>query len=108
MDNDEYFPPGASSREIGIRRRVHRLAEFYQHLLIYTGVISLLWVVNAYTVYTAVQPGKGYAWWVIWPTLGWGIGLLIHALSVLPVWSLFSPEWEERKVKELMDRERTS
>jgi hypothetical protein len=30
----------------------------------------------------------------------------VHGLSVLPYWSFFSQEWEDRKVKELMQKER--
>ena len=33
------------------------------------------------------------------------IGLLMHGLSVLPFWSYFSQEWEEKKVKALMERD---
>ena len=106
MDHDEYYPPGTPTREIAIRRRVHRIAEFYQHLLVYVGVNGLLWLVNAFTVYQSTKDIKWTSWWALWVTLGWGIGLLTHATTVLPIWSFFSPEWEERKVKELMERER--
>jgi hypothetical protein len=102
----ETYPPGTPEREIAIRRQVHRIAEFYRHVLVYVMVIGLLWMVNAYTIYHSAQSGKWFLWWAIWPTLGWGIGLLAHGITVLPVWSFFSQEWEDRKVKELMARRR--
>ena len=43
--------------------------------------------------------------WAHWPTIGWGIGLTIHGLSVFAGRSFFGAEWEEKKVEELMARE---
>ena len=116
MSRKPTFPPGTPEREIAIRRRVHRIAEFYRHVMVYVIVISLLWLLNAFQLYKGTQPdmaaiydglqsAKWHSWWAIWPTLGWGIGLLTHGITALPVWGFFSEEWEERKVKELMERE---
>ena len=105
MNDDEFYAPGTPDREISIRRRVHRIAEFYRHLLVYAIVIGLLWALNALTVFQSTKELKWYFWWAMWPTLGWGIGLLAHAISVLPMWGLFSQDWEDRKVKELLERE---
>ena len=106
MHNDDDYPPGTPQREIAIRRRVHRIAEFYRHLMVYVIIIGLLWIVNAFTINNGTLPTKWYSWWAIWPTLGWGIGLLTHGITALPVWGFFSEEWEDRKVKELMERDR--
>lgn len=106
MSNDEYFPPGTPDREISIRRRVHRLAEFYRHALIYVIIIGMLWVLNAIMIQYNGRVTTWTSWFAIWPTLGWGIGLITHGITVLPVWGFFSQDWEDRKVKELMERER--
>ena len=107
MDNDrDEYPPGMPEREITIRRRVHRIAEFYQHGMIYAFVIGLMAVANAFAIYSGTPAGSGQSWWVIWPAVGWGIGVVTHAITVLPVWGFFSHEWEDRKVNELMERER--
>ncbi len=106
MDNDEYFPPGTPAREISIRRRVHRLAEFYRHLLVFVIAIGLLWILNALTIQASNRPATWTSWWAIWATMGWGIGLFVHAITVLPVWGFFSQDWEDRKVQELLERER--
>lgn len=105
--DDELILPGMSERELNIRRRVHRLAEFYRHAIVYVIVNGAFWAVNAWVIFNSPSPAKWYTWWAIWPTLGWGIGILTHGLSVLPLWSFFSQDWEDKKVKELMERVRT-
>ena len=105
MANDDY-PPGMHERERTIRKRVHRIAEFYQHGMMYVLVIGLLAGANAFAIYNGTPAGRWQTWWVIWPALGWGIGVIAHGITVLPVWGFFSHEWEDRKVKELMERER--
>lgn len=44
--------------------------------------------------------------WCIFPILGWGIGLSIHALAVLGTPRLFSREMEER-IKENWNQEQS-
>ena len=107
MDNNsDDYSPGMPERERTIRQRVHRIAEFYQHGMIYLLVIGLLAVVNAVAIYNSTPSSKWQYWGVIWPAFGWGIGVIVHGITVLPVWGFFSHEWEDRKVKELMERER--
>lgn len=104
--DDELILPGMSEREIAIRRRVHRLAEFYRHVVVYVFVIGGLWGINAWMFLSAGHAGpRWFSWWAIWPTFGWGIGLCAHGLSVAPFASFFSQDWEDRKVKALMERD---
>ncbi len=102
--NDELILSGMSEREIAIRRRVHRLAEFYRHGFVYLIVNSCLWALNFWMLWGSPAQSKWYAYWAIWPTFGWGIGLISHGLSVLPFWNFFSQDWEDKKVKALMER----
>jgi hypothetical protein len=102
--DDEIITPGMTEREIYIRRRVKRLAEFYRHLSMYVVVMTIVWLISFVTMKSV--PKNWWAWWPIWPTLGWGLGVLAHGLSVLPRAGFFSMEWEEKKVRELMNRER--
>jgi amino acid transporter len=99
------FPLNASEREIAIRRRVHRIAEFYQHLVVFVIIVAAMWAINAWQIADSAQPTKWHSWWALWPTLGWGIGVLTHGITVAPMWNFFSLDWEERKVKELLARE---
>ena len=56
------------------RKRVEAKIGFYIHLAVYVCVNALLVGVNL-----TVSPD---ALWVVWPMLGWGIGLLFHGLAV--------------------------
>lgn len=51
----------------------HKLA-FYSNLITYVIVISFLWVMNLYST-----PGH---LWAIWPTLGWGLGVVVQGLHL--------------------------
>jgi hypothetical protein len=80
--------------------RVKELKGFYTHATVYVLVNIGLFVINLLT---------GGGWWFYWPLLGWGVGLGIHALSVFAFGAGGGPwgrEWEERKTRELMDRDR--
>jgi two-component system LytT family sensor kinase len=79
------------------RRRVRRLREFDVHLAIFVvaigGIALLNWIVSP------------TFWWVVFPAIGWGIGLAAHAVSVFFEDSLLGSAWEERKTREIVERE---
>lgn len=79
------------------QQRVEELKGFYIHIAVYAIVILGLLGINLLT-------WGGYLW-VAWPALGWGVGVAIHAATVLGIGRFFGPEWEERKTRELMERE---
>jgi hypothetical protein len=76
------------------RRRVVALKGFYIHLLVFALVVAVLAVVNLAT---------GRPWWVLWVVLGWGIGVLVHALTVFGQTSRAIAAWENRKMREFME-----
>jgi len=78
------------------KKRVEEIRGFYQHLLTYVLVNAFLFILNLLT-----SPG---AWWFYWPLLGWGIGIGAHAASVFAIGGLWGEDWEERKVKQLMEK----
>jgi hypothetical protein len=100
--DDEVILPGMNEREIYIRRRVRRMAEFYRHLAYYVVVSVVLFVAN-YLMLPA-KPPSANIWWAFYPIAGWGIGVVIHALTVFSPIGFFSLDWEERKVRELIRR----
>ena len=75
---------------------VRDIKAFYHHLIQYLLTMLLLAGINWW-----FTPGT---LWVIWPALGWGIGIVWHGLSVFEVITLFSPEWEQRQVKKRLAR----
>ncbi len=79
------------------RKRVRDLKDFYSHLGTYLVVNALLVAIN---LTSAPDP-----FWAIWPIVGWGIGLLSHAVSVFGLFGLGTQDWEERKVRELMQQQ---
>jgi sensor histidine kinase YesM len=84
---------------IRARKRVKEIRSFYLSVSLYCVIIPCLWLINYLTL------GNSKAWWAHWPTLGWGIGLTIQAMTTFAGRSFFGSEWEARKVDELMARE---
>lgn len=78
------------------RRRVHQLKGFYIHMTVFVGIMLMLLVINLVT-----SPG---VWWVQWAFLGWGVGVIAHTLVVFGLAGWLGPEWEERKIRELMGK----
>ena len=85
MDDDQDY--------LRARRRVKAIKGFYVHVSIFLLVVAFLFVVNVMT------PGL---WWVEWVFLGWGIGVLAHAIAVFGLASWLDSDWEEKKVREIM------
>jgi hypothetical protein len=55
------------------KRQVARLKGFYIHLTVFVLVMIGLTAINVYL---------GQPYWVLWVLLGWGIGLIGHAIGV--------------------------
>lgn len=78
------------------RCQVRRLCGFYAHLSVYLAVNAGLLIINLFSA-----PGR---LWVVWPLAGWGIAIVIHGASVFLGGRWFGREWEERKIREIMER----
>lgn len=74
-------------------KRVKDLKGFYGNLTSYCLVIPFLLILNLMTAPNHL--------WFYWPMLGWGLGLTIHAVSTFGI----GKNWEEKKIKELMQEE---
>ncbi len=81
------------------KERVDALRSFYIHLLTYLLVNTSLFVLNLLT------RGRNGNWWFYWPLFGWGIGLASHAITVFGIFGLFGHGWEERKIREMMEKD---
>jgi len=80
------------------KKRVSEIKEFYQHLATYVVINGMLVVINLLT--------SPQYFWFVWPLLGWGIGVALHALSVFG--GVWGKDWEERKINEIMGKDRRS
>jgi len=86
-------------------KRVKKIKGFYRHLMVYIVINIMLIIINIQNL----DKGESYFQFKNFMTaFFWGIGLVAHGLSVFGPQILFSKEWEERKIKELMDKERTN
>jgi hypothetical protein len=82
------------------RKRVEEIKGFYGNLISYVIVNVGLMVINLLT-----SPAH---LWFFWPMLGWGIGVLFHGMKVFNYMPFFGKDWEEKKIKEYMDKEEQS
>ncbi len=73
--------------------RAKELKRFYSHLGTYIVMNIFFFVLNYFTSY-------GH-WWFYWPMLGWGLAIALRAIKVFG----FGSEWEERKAKEIYEKE---
>ena len=78
------------------RRHARNVRSWYMHAVIYVLVIGGLLVLNLLQ-----NPGR---LWVGWSAFGWGLGLLAHGLSVFVRPNFFGAEWEERKIREYLEK----
>ena len=83
------------------KKRVKRVKGFYIHFLVYICVNLFI----AYLNYEDLKPGESYFQWQNFFTLFfWGIGLAAHGLSVFLPNFILGKDWEEKKIRELMDK----
>jgi hypothetical protein len=82
-------------KAVRAQERVYEITGFYLHLAVFVVVIIGLFFVNM-----ATDPGD---WWVQWVVLGWGIGVLTHALAVFGRLPKAFVDWQLRKIKEIKD-----
>jgi fatty acid desaturase len=75
------------------KRRLGAIKGFYIHLAVFTLVVAGL---------LAVDLATGGEWWVHWVLLGWGIGVVAHAIAVFGRLPRAVTEWEQRKLRQLM------
>ncbi|MGX7668324.1 2TM domain-containing protein [Flavobacterium pedocola] len=79
------------------KNRVKEIKEFYTHLMVYLIVNMFLLAINLLTSPKHI--------WFFWPMLGWGVGVVVHALKTFSALPFLGKEWEERKIKEFMEEE---
>lgn len=86
-------------------KRVKRIKGFYTHLIVYVVINTMLIIVNY------DHADVNYHFWryqTFNTPFFWGIGLFIHGLSVFLPGMVLGKNWEEKKIKELMDKEKNN
>jgi len=86
-------------------KRVKKIKGFYTHAIVYVFVNIMIVFLNVKNL----DPGETYFQFKNFMTVFfWGIGLLAHGLSVfVPNW-IMGQNWEERKIKEFMEKEKAN
>ncbi|MFH4967256.1 2TM domain-containing protein [Gaetbulibacter sp. M240] len=83
------------------QKRVKEIKGFYWHLFWYL-------VINIFLIYVFTRE-SGELFWsfsTFSTAIFWGIGISFHALRVFGKNVFFSKSWEQRKMKEFMEKER--
>jgi hypothetical protein len=85
-------------------KRVRKIKGFYTHLIVYLVINVMIIIINI----QSLEKGESYFQLRNFTTaFFWGIGLLAHTLSTfMPNW-IFGQNWEEKKIQELIEKEKS-
>lgn len=86
----------AEKRYLKAKERMKAIKDFYTNLITYCIVIPFLWWLNLRTTDFL---------WALFPTIGWGFGVIAHGMEAHGYNPLWGKRWEERKIQELMDKD---
>ncbi|WP_284651928.1 2TM domain-containing protein [Flavobacterium terrisoli] len=86
-------------------KRVKRIKGFYTHAIVYV-------VINIMIIIAKMQFGDNGHWSFelrhFSTALFWGIGLIAHGMSVFMPGIILGKNWEDKKIKELMEKEKNN
>ena len=90
-------------RYLRAQKKIKEIKGFYWHLFWYLAVNIFLWVsifINLDVDESFFQYGHFFT------AFFWGIGLFFHWFGVFGKNIAFTRDWEERKIKEFMDKDK--
>lgn len=80
------------------KAKVYTLVGFYLNLILFIFTAFIL-------IYLSYNSQTDFSLFIL-PTCVWGLGILIHASRIFN-WNLFTPKkWQERKIKEYMNKDK--
>ena len=97
MDRQEKYSKTAAYKRA--QKKVKEIKGFYINLTCYCIVIPTLIFIN-------LRFTPDY-YWFPFSAIGWGSGVLIHGLGVFGYLPFMNQNWEDRKIQELMDKEKS-
>lgn len=83
------------------KKRVEKIKGFYIHLLVYVFVNIFLTLV----IFKNINSGDFHIS-MLSTAFFWGIGLAFHAYGVFGKNWFFTQDWEDRKIKEFMEKDK--
>ncbi|QDP85330.1 2TM domain-containing protein [Chryseobacterium sp. SNU WT5] len=85
-------------RYIEAAKRVKRIKGFYIHAIVY-------FLVNLFIIAQSVQAGESLSNLnIYWTAILWGVALTGHGLSVFLPNFILGKNWEEEKIRDLMNK----
>lgn len=93
------------------RKKVNAIKGFHSHLTAYIIINVVLLILKADVISALADADIDFNFekWLHWNSWGtailWGIGLLIHGLYVYRNKFKFLKNWEERKIREIIEKE---
>ncbi|ARN76841.1 hypothetical protein BST97_01850 [Nonlabens spongiae] len=96
--NSEGITATYQERYTAAKEQVGEIRGFYHHLLIYI-------VINAGIAYLNYFIDQWAFPWFLFPLGGWGLGVIGHAIGTFNLNPFLSKDWEERKIKEIVEKE---
>ncbi|AOW10942.1 2TM domain-containing protein [Flavobacterium gilvum] len=99
----------SEERFIAAYKKVKKIKGFYTHLKIYiiVNVIIIATSLNREIFSEGIQSSGLLEWHTYSTALFWGIGLVAHGLSVFGSDIIFSEDWEQKKIKEFMEKDKS-
>lgn len=84
-------------REEEVIEYVKNLKAFHMSWMAFLVVIPGLYILNIF-----VSPDY---LWVIWPALGWGVAIVLQAVTIFGLFGIFGADWEQRQFEKRMKRD---
>ena len=81
-------------------QRMQELKSFYSHLAVYIVANLGMFLINILTTPDVL--------WFVWPLLGWGVGLALHAFWLFAGDWFFGKDWEDRQIRKIMEKQKRS
>lgn len=100
---EEYQQENPDDRYELAYKRVKKIKGFYTHVWVYVFVNAFI-IISSFNR-SAIGSEVFFRWETFSTALFWGIGLLVHGLSVFGKNIFFGQDWEERKIKEFMEKD---
>lgn len=82
------------------QKRVEDIKGFYGNLWSFVLISIGLAILNLVTY--------PQYWWFLYPVVGWGIGVVIHWMQVFNYLPFLGHDWEEKKINELIEKEKSN
>jgi len=88
-----------------VRKKVKAMQGFYKHLIAYLAVNIFLLIIKLIDI----ESDENFFTWATFSTaICWGVGLFFHWYGVFGADIVLGKSWEERKIKEMMEKKNTT